>query len=257
MKIGFIGFGNMAKAIIRGLNTFQGKIYVTAKNKEKLLESSKDYKVEVMASNSQLAKEADLIVLSVKPYQYEEVAKDIDALIEGKIIISLAPSMDYKDVEKLFSKKIRAVAAMPNTPITVGEGMTLVNVSPGLNKETYDFILKDLFKGKTMEVGEKIIKEAGSLNGCVPAFAYIFIEALSDAGVEMGLKREEAIEIAAQTLLGSAKMVLESGLHPGQLKDRVTSPGGTTIEGVRTLERLAFRSATIEAVLAARNKSLR
>lgn len=264
MKIGFAGFGNMAQAMAKGIrNNFRKiEIYATGGSYEKLLQNTEKLNIIALKGNEELPKKCDVIIMAVKPINYEKVAeeilKGIDIERERKItVISICPSYSFKEVEELFKDKVMGIAAMPNTPVLVGEGTTLVNASSKLKDEEKDEIIKTVFsEGLVLEVNEKIIKETGSLNGCTPAFTYIFIEALSDAGVLMGLKREDAIKIAAQTVKGACEMILKTELHPGKLKDMVTSPGGTTIEGVRSLEKDGFRSAAIEAVLKARDKSL-
>ena len=157
----------------------------------------------------------------------------------------------------MFGRELRIIRTMPNTPALVGEGMGLITANKKATNEDVENVVK-IFNsfGKSEIVEEALIDTAGSLSGCGPAYTYMYIEALADAAVESGVKRDLAYKLAAQMVLGSAKMVLESGEHPGALKDNVCSPGGTTIKGVNVLEKAGFRGVVIDALLASINKTL-
>lgn len=257
----FLGFGNMAYAMAKGMTesgrVSPDKIIVTGRDMEKLKSRAAELGVMTADTNSDAVKDADIIFLTVKPFQYRDVSGEImDSLKPGSVVISVAPGMMNNDILTLFpGRNIKPCVIMPNTPSMVGYGMTLMGPSEEMTEEEkneVEYLLNSF--GRTAVMTDKMVAETGALTGCSPAFTYIFIEALSDAGVHMGMDRKTAIESAAQTVMGAAAMVLETGLHPAQLKDMVTSPGGTTIEGVRTLDSKNFRSAAMEAVLSARRK---
>ena len=238
MKLGFIGCGNMAKAMLGGIlkNEICAKedVIATAKSEASRENARNTYEIQVTADNIEAAKSADVLVLAVKPIFYEEVIHEIkDAVDEKKIIISIAPGKTLAWLEEQFGKKVKLVRCMPNTPALVGEGMTGVCC----NEEVSDAEMQDVLK---------ILESCGSS----PAYVFMFIEAMADAAVADGMPRAQAYRFAAQAVLGSAKMVLETGKHPGELKDMVCSPGGTTIEAVRVLEEKGMRSAVIEAMKA-------
>ena len=246
MKLGFIGCGNMAKAMLGGIlkNEICAKedVIATAKSEASRENARNTYGIQVTADNIEAAKSADVLVLAVKPIFYEEVIHEIkDAVDEKKIIISIAPGKTLAWLKEQFGKKVKLVRCMPNTPALVGEGMTGVCC----NEEVSDAEMQDVLKilescGKAEMLPERLIDVVVSVSGSSPA----------DAAVADGMPRAQAYRFAAQAVLGSAKMVLETGKHPGELKDMVCSPGGTTIEAVRVLEEKGMRSAVIEAMKA-------
>ena len=270
MKLGFIGCGNMAKAMLGGIlkNEICAKedVIATAKSEASRENARNTYGIQVTADNIEAAKSADVLVLTatdcaeqvkylvlaVKPIFYEEVIREIkDAVDEKKIIISIAPGKTLAWLEEQFGKKVKLVRCMPNTPALVGEGMTGVCC----NEEVSDAEMQDVLKilescGKAEMLPERLIDVVVSVSGSSPAYVFMFIEAMADAAVADGMPRAQAYRFAAQAVLGSAKMVLETGKHPGELKDMVCSPGGTTIEAVRVLEEKGMRSAVIEAMKA-------
>lgn len=261
MKIGFIGFGNMAGAIAEGMINYGGvnpnSIIASAVNIDRLKERADKLGIAYTGDNNEVAKEADLLFLAVKPYLVAEVISGFKETIKpDTILISVAAGVSLADLESLFSQPIKLVRTLPNTPAMVGEGMTLYQVNQEVTAAEEDMVAKLLNSfGRALQVEEKQFAGAGSMTGCSPAFIYMLLEAMADAAVLTGMKRKEAYQMAAQTVKGSAQMLLETELHPGELKDMVTSPGGTTIEGVRTLERLGFRSAMMEAIIAATEKT--
>lgn len=260
-KVGFIGCGNMARAMIGGMvrSKFIESFNIIASNPSlaKLDQVKKDFGICTTQDNITIAKECHIIVLSVKPNLYEKVIHEIREFIQDEtIILMIAAGQSIKDNENRFNGKVKLVRAMPNTPALVNEGMTAISVNALVTDEDKRLI-KSLFEcfGKAEFVEEKLMDAVTGISGSSPAYTYMFIEALADGAVLHGMPRKQAYTFAAQAVLGAAKMVLETGIHPGELKDGVTSPGGTTIEAVASLERSGFRSAVIEAVSACVEKS--
>ena len=253
-KIGFIGMGNMGHAILKGaLKEYPAEEMIfCAKTSETKTKVHAETGVEYTDNNAECANRCKYLVLAVKPIFYEEVIHEIkDAVDEKKIIISIAPGKTLAWLEEQFGKKVKLVRCMPNTPALVGEGMTGVCC----NEEVSDAEMQDVLKilescGKAEMLPERLIDVVVSVSGSSPAYVFMFIEAMADAAVADGMPRAQAYRFAAQAVLGSAKMVLETGKHPGELKDMVCSPGGTTIEAVRVLEEKGMRSAVIEAMKA-------
>ena len=210
------------------------------------------YGIHVTADNIEVAEKADTLFLSVKPQFYASVISEIkDSVRENQLIITIAPGKTLAWLEEQFGKKLKIVRTMPNTPAMVGEGMTAVCPNDSVTKEELDYALQILGAfGKTEVVPEHLIDAVVSTSGSSPAYVFMMIEAMADAAVADGMPRAQAYKFAAQAVYGSAKMVLETGKHPGELKDMVCSPGGTTIEAVRVLEEKGFRSALIEAMKA-------
>ena len=218
MKLGFIGTGNMASAIMGGIirnevipaeEIIGADLFAPGRERVK-----SQFGIHVTDSNKEVAQKAEVIILSVKPQFYADVIQDIkDEIKDNQIIITIAPGKTLSWLEEQFGKQVKIVRTMPNTPAMVGEGMTAACPNPYLN-----------------------------------AYVFVLIEAMADAAVSGGMPRAQAYQFAAQAVLGSAKMVLDTGKHPGELKDMVCSPAGTTIEAVRVLEERGFRSAVIEAM---------
>lgn len=262
LKIGFIGSGNMAQAIIGGMIdsnlVSKDNIYATAVSDKTINLVKEKYGVNTSKDNKDVANKTDIIFLAVKPNVYKTVIDEIkDVVDENKLIVTIAAGQTIENIEDMFGKKLRIIRTMPNTPALVGEGMGLITANKKATNEDLENVVK-IFNsfGKSEIVEESLIDTAGSLSGCGPAYTYMYIEALADAAVESGVKRDLAYKLAAQMVLGSAKMVLESGEHPGKLKDNVCSPGGTTIKGVNSLEQAGFRGVVIDALLASINKTL-
>ncbi|SHH98792.1 pyrroline-5-carboxylate reductase [Clostridium grantii] len=252
-KIGFIGCGNMAKAIIKGVlnsNIFLGEdIIVSDINLEMLEKTKLEMGIEITLDNKVVSKNADYIVLSIKPNMYEKIIQEIKEDIKEKtIVITIAAGITREKAESNFGKKVKLVRVMPNTPALVGEGMSALCPNDMISKEELKEV-EDIFNsfGKTEIMEEKYMNAVTALTGSSPAIVYSFIEALADAAVLKGLPRDKAYKLASQAVLGSAKMVLETGRHPGELKDAVCSPGGTTIEAMFSLEKNGFRGVVMES----------
>lgn len=262
LRIGFIGSGNMAQAIMGGIIKSnlvdKGNIYASAVSDKTINLVREKYGVNTSKDNKDIIKNSNIIFLSVKPYVYETVIEEIKDLVDDtKLVVTIAAGQTIDNIERMFSKKIRLIRTMPNTPALVSEGMGLICPNEKASKADIDIVVK-IFEsfGKAEIVKEDLIDTAGSLSGCSPAYTYMFIEALADGAVESGVTRDMAYRLAAQTVLGAAKMVLETGEHPGKLKDNVCSPGGTTIKGVNKLEYSGFRGSVISALLESINKTL-
>lgn len=261
MKIGFIGCGNMAKAMISGLlakNTITNSdITASDVSKEALDAVREKLGIGIETDNKKIVEMSDVIVMAIKPIYMEEVIKEISGSVSSdKLIITLAPGKTLDWLSGMFGKDVKIIRTMPNTPAMVGEGITGFCGNSFVSEEelnTAKNILESF--GKAEKVPERLMDAVCGVSGSSPAFVFMFIEAMADAAVAEGMPRAQAYKFAAQSVLGSAKMVLETGKHPGELKDMVCSPGGTTIEGVGVLEEMGFRSAVIEAVRAAAEKS--
>lgn len=261
MKLGFIGCGNMASAIIGGIikNNILKPQEIIASDASKIsLERAKeDMGIVVTKENKEVAKQAEIIILSVKPQYYETVIKEIKTLIkENQIIITIAPGKTLAWLEEQFEKPVKLVRTMPNTPALVGEGMTGACYNAWITEEELKQVCTILNSFGTVEVvNESLMDAVVSVSGSSPAYVFLLIEAMADAAVAEGMPRKQAYKFASQAVLGSAKMVLETGKHPGELKDMVCSPGGTTIEAVRVLEEKGFRSAVMESIKACTKKA--
>lgn len=256
MKLGFIGTGNMASAIMGGIikegilvadEIIGSDVFEAGRKKVKEL-----YGIHVTADNKEAAEKAETLVLSVKPQFYASVIAEIkDIVREDQLIITIAPGKTLTWLEEQFGKPVKIIRTMPNTPAMVGEGMTAVCPNSRVTEEEQKYALEILGAfGKTEIVAERLIDAVVSVSGSSPAYIFMLIEAMADAAVAEGMPRAQAYKFAAQAVYGSAKMVLETGKHPGELKDMVCSPAGTTIEAVRVLEERGFRSAVIEAMKA-------
>lgn len=254
MKLGFIGTGNMAGAIMGGIIK-KGLILpqeiigadVSGAGREKVKEM---YGICVTADNTEVIARAQTVILSVKPQFYQTVISQIKDLVrEDQLIITIAPGKTLDWLRQQFGRNLKIIRTMPNTPAMVGEGMTAVCPNANVTEEELAYVLDILNAfGKTEVVSEHLMDAVVSVSGSSPAYVFMMIEAMADAAVADGMPRAQAYKFAAQTVYGSAKMVLETGKHPGELKDMVCSPAGTTIEAVRVLEEKGFRSAVIEAM---------
>lgn len=256
-KIGFIGAGNMASAMIKGLasSDLNCEIFVYDTYLKKVEELKEKYEI-VGLSFGDIINNSDIIIIAVKPKDYEKVIEEMNPiLLQNKIIVSIAPSFTIEKLKNLLKEGVKIVRAMPNTPALVRSGITGVSFEETMEIHEKELILK-LFStiGIVHEIDEKLMNTVVGISGSSPAYAYIFIEALADAGVKHGMPRDLAYEFAAMSLLGSSKMVLETKEHPGKLKDAVASPGGTTIEAIATLEEYGFRNSIIKAVDSCINK---
>lgn len=259
--IGFIGCGNMCKAIIGGIVkaniVLPSNIIASGLNEKNLNETAEKYGIRTTTDNNEVAKNSDILVLSVKPNIYPTIIKEIKNQVKDNVIIvTIAAGKSIESTEEAFERKLKVVRVMPNTPALVGEGMAALCTNEEVTKEETEFI-SNIFNsfGKSEIVSEKLMDVVTSVSGSSPAYVYMFIEAMADAAVLDGMPRSQAYKFAAQAVLGSAKMVLETGIHPGELKDMVCSPGGTTIEAVATLEEKGLRNAVISAMRVCTKKS--
>lgn len=261
MKIGFIGLGNMAKAMIGGMLSKEivrkEDIIGSAKTEHTLDQVNQMYGITTTSDNQLVAKEADILFLAIKPQFFGEVLPEIRGVLRKEaLIVSIAAGKTIADIEGLLSADIKLVRCMPNTPALVGEGCTGACRNRHVSDEEMEVCMKLLRSfGIAEEVPERLINAVAGVSGCSPAYVFQFLEALADGAVLAGMPRKQAYTFAAQAVLGSAKLMLETGKHPGELKDMVTSPAGTTIEGVRVLEEKGFRGAVIDAVKASVEKS--
>ncbi len=256
MKLGFIGTGNMAGAIMGGIiknKIFQpGEIIGADISEEGRRRTKETYGIEVTDNNRKAAAESEVLVLSVKPQYYEETIADIrECIRQDQLIITIAPGKTLAWLEEQFKKPVKIIRTMPNTPALVGEGMTAACTNANVTEEEKAYALKILSSfGKVEIVPEHLIDAVVAVSGSAPAYVFMFIEAMADAAVAEGMPRTQAYQFAAQAVYGSAKMVMETGKHPGELKDMVCSPAGTTIQAVRVLEEKGLRSAVMEAMRA-------
>ncbi len=251
-KIGIIGIGNMGYAILKGLlNVYEKEdIIFTDVNKERCAQVTEELGVSHTDGNTECAGCAKYIILAVKPQYFNPVLLDIRKTVtEKNIIISIAPGITTTQLKEKLGDEKRVVRAMPNTPALLGEGMTGVCYEESAFTQEEKDAVADIFCsfGRMRIVEERLMNAVVCVSGSSPAYVYMFIEALADSAVKYGLPRDAAYEMAAQAVLGSAKMVLETGEHPGALKDKVCSPGGTTIAAVAALEESGFRNAVIKA----------
>ena len=255
IKLGFVGCGNMGKAMLSGVLE-SGKcekydIIASAKTDSSRDKIKAEYGVRVASDNKEVARFADILFLAVKPQYYEDVISEIrDEVKDNQIIVSMAPGKSLQWFEDAFGKKVKVIRTMPNTPAMVGEGM--MGVCPNDRVTDEDMaVIKDICDcfSKTEVVSENLMDVVTAVSGSSPAYVFLFIEAMADAAVAGGMPRKQAYTFAAQAVLGSAKMVLETGMHPGELKDMVCSPAGTTIQAVRVLEEKGLRSSVFEAMM--------
>jgi len=260
-KVGFIGCGNMASAIMGGLinnaNIAPSSIIASDASKQALNNASSNLSINTTSNNCEVASESEVLFLSIKPQYYEVVINEIKtSLTPEQIVITIAPG---KTIEWLTSKlgdNIKIVRTMPNTPALVGEGITGVCKNNLVTDDEFTYVMSLLGSfGLAEAIPESLMDVCVSVSGSSPAYVFMFIEAMADAAVADGMPRNQAYKFAAQAVLGSAKMVLETGKHPGELKDMVCSPGGTTIEAVRVLEEKGMRSSVIEAMKACTKKA--
>lgn len=262
MKIGFIGAGNMGSAIIGGIVkngiAQPSDIFVTDLNKTKVTALENEYNIKQSISNAVVAGASDMLFLCVKPNVVYSVIDEIkDCIKDDTIVVSIVAGQAIEKLEKAFGREsIKLVRVMPNTPALVGEGMAAVVPNANADKNDTEKVL-DVFNsfGKAEIISENLMDAFTAVSGSSPAYVFMFIEAMADAAVAGGIPRAQAYTFAAQAVLGSAKMVLETGKHPGELKDMVCSPAGTTIESVKVLEEEGMRAAVMKAMQACIDKS--
>lgn len=259
--ISFIGGGNMATAIISGLLSSGlsdcDHIYATAAHEASVLRLKETLEIDAGTDNKIAAEKADILFLAVKPNLFHKVIPEIrHSIKENTIVISIAAGQPMERIEDMFERSIKLVRVMPNTPALVGASMSAICCNDAVTEAELAEV-QAIFNsfGESEVIGEHLMDAVVGVSGSSPAYVYMFIEAMADAAVADGMPRAQAYKFAAQSVLGSAKMVLETGKHPGELKDAVCSPGGTTIEAVARLEKNGFRSAVIEAQRACVQKS--
>lgn len=260
-KIAFIGAGNMGHALIRGLLRASllepGDIIAADVDADKLKQLGSEYGIATTHDNSAAASRSEVILLSVKPQVMEEALRSMAQVTDtSKLVLSIAAGITIDFMKSRLKKGPRVIRVMPNTPALVGEGAAALALDSSATEADVKLAI-EIFSsvGKAIIVEEKMMDAITGLSGSGPAYAFLFIEALSDGGVKMGLPRDVSLQLSAQTVLGAARMVLELGKHTGQLKDMVTSPGGTTIEGIYALEQGGLRGIVMEAVEAATLRS--
>ena len=258
--IGFIGGGNMASAIIGGLlsSGLSDREHVIASDKseasvERLKES---FGIRACSENTEVSSAADILFLAVKPDVFKLVIPEIrDSLKKEAVVVSIAAGQSIAKVEAAFERPVKLIRVMPNTPALVGASMSALCRNELVTEEELEEVYKLFCSfGEAEVIPEKLMDAVVGISGSSPAYVYMIIEAMADAAVADGMPRAQAYKFAAQAVLGSAKMVLETGKHPGELKDMVCSPGGTTIAGVAELEKNGFRKAIFEATDACFNK---
>jgi pyrroline-5-carboxylate reductase len=254
-KIGFIGSGNMASVLIKGILKADlvndNNIYASDIDLEKLDNLKSEYGINtVFKDNNKIVNECDVVIFAVKPQIMEKVIKEINSsLTSEKLFISIAAGISTEYIDSFTDTSLKIIRAMPNTPALIMEGATAI--CPGANVSEDDLrIAKEIFSavGVVAIVDESQMDAVTGLSGSGPAYVFMIIEALSDAGVKMGLSRNVSMKLAAQTVMGAAKLQIDTGMHPGRLKDMVTSPGGTAIAGIHTLEQGGLRTTLINAV---------
>lgn len=251
--VGFIGGGNMASAMIGGMikNGYDKTSIMASDLNEQSLNSLREaHGIVTTSDNCTVAQHSDILFLAVKPHIYAPVIAQIKSAIkEDCIVVLIAAGQSIAHVKELFGKEIKVVRTMPNTPALVGEGMSAVCPDTLTSDQEVQDVLK-IFKGfgKAQIVPESMMDAVTAVSGSSPAYVFLFIEAMADAAVAHGMPRAQSYTFAAQAVLGAAKMVLETGMHPGALKDMVCSPGGTTIAAVATLEKEGLRNAVISAM---------
>jgi pyrroline-5-carboxylate reductase len=259
--IAFLGAGNMAEALIKGLlragTARPESLIATGRREERLETLRRAYGVRTTLDNVAAVREADVVVLAVKPQALDKVLLQVAPAADmKKLFISVAAGVPISMMEKRLGQGVRLVRTMPNTPSLVGAGACALSKGEHASEEDMA-VASRIFQsvGITTVVDENLLDAVTGLSGSGPAYIFLVIEALSDAGVKVGLPRYTALKLAAQTVLGSAQLLIETNAHPGQLKDQVTSPGGTAIAGLHTLEAGGLRTTLINAVEAATRRS--
>lgn len=258
-KLGFIGMGNMAQALalgfIKSKSIAKENVFAYAPHQDKLQKNAAKIGFTPCASLAELAKHCDTLVMACKPYQIVGVIAELKDVLPGKALVSIAAGWDFARYEKALPTGVRVQFVMPNTPAMVAEGVLLFEETNSLLADERKQIW-NLFSavGLTVELPSNLMGIGGTVTGCGPAFVDLFLEAYADAAVKYGMKRTDAYKLISQMVLGSAKLQLVTGEHPGVLKDNVCSPAGTTICGVTALEEQGFRNACIKSIDAIMNK---
>lgn len=253
-KVGFIGCGNMGSSMVGGLikSGFlkAEDIIVSTKTEASSKKLSDEFKIATTLDSKVVAKESETIILAVKPYMYKSIIEEIKSeLTNDKLIITIAAGITVANMEEWLGDDFKIIRTMPNTPALVGEAMSAVCPNKNVSEEELKYTM-NIFEsfGECEVLEEKYFDGFIAVAGSSPAYVFMFIEAMADGAVKLGIPRAKAYKMAAQSVLGSAKMVLETGKHPGELKDMVCSPAGTTIDAVVELEKLGFRNSVIQAM---------
>jgi len=259
-RIGFLGGGNMAEALIRGLAKTglipPEQVFVTDVRLERLEELARTYGIHTLSDNVLLMRQVDVVILAVKPQILAEVLREVAPATSGKLLVSMAAGVSTAEIRRHLPPGVRLIRVMPNAPALVLEGATALARAQGLEPgdlETAHEIFAAV--GQVVVLEEDLMDAVTGLSGSGPAYIALVVEALADGGVKVGLDRKTAMTLAAQTVLGAARLLIETGTHPGQLKDMVTSPGGTAIAGIHTLESGGLRRTLIDAVERATQRS--
>ena len=251
-KLGIVGIGSMGSAIVNGIldaKILEPSQIVIYNPKDKNLDEFAQKGVYIARDNKELGNLSKSILLAVVPQLLEEVSKEM-GFIQDKLIMSIAAGVELSRLKNIFGRN-RYVRIMPNTPLLINKGMTAIVKDETTTDEDLDFVLEVFDSmGKTALIQEDLIDPFMAVTGCMPAYVYKFIESAADGAVALGLSRAEAYQYIAQSVAGAANMILETGIHPGVLKDQVTSPGGSTIQGVLALDENGFGNSIIKAVLA-------
>ena len=254
LTVGFIGGGNMGEALIKGLLEASlepaTSIHATDVRLERLKELDRRYGIQVSSDNADVVRHSDIVILAVKPQIMDAVLKEIaPAVTRRKLLISVAAGVSTAKIRAVLHKEARLIRVMPNTPALVLEGVTAIAKADNLEPDDLD-TAGEIFSavGRVVVLDEALMDAVTGLSGSGPAYVAVVIESLADGGVRMGLDRITAMTLATQTVLGAAKLLLETGMHPGALKDMVSSPGGTSIAGVAALEEGGIRTTFITAV---------
>ena len=259
-RVGFIGAGNMGEAIIRGLvksGLIKSKSIIASDCLQDRLGYLKTtYDIETISNNKKLIQDSDIIILAIKPQITKEVLNEIQSYVsEHKLIISIAAGISLAQIKKILPKKSRIIRCMPNTPALVLKGMSVICQDNKLKEDV--LMAKRLFEsvGNVLILDEKCMDIVTAISGSGPAYYFLILDSIADAGVKMGLPKSTALLLAAETMLGSASLLIEFNKHPAELKDMVTSPAGTTSHGLHVLEEIGLKGAFISAIEAAYNRS--
>ncbi len=262
MRFGIIGTGNMGEAILRGCvkggAVASENVFIFDTNEQKRAALAKELSVNACENLLDITTKCDILLIALKPNVCSKLYASQSELFGSKAVISIAAGWGMARLQGVLPKSARILRVMPNTPALVGAGMIVFENGDSLSSDEKVFAER-LFAsvGRVISVDAHLMDAVTAVSGSGPAYVYLFIEALADGGVRAGLPRSIALELATETVKGSAMMVAETGVHPDELKDRVCSPGGTTIEAVAALEKAGFRSAVLDAVEACREKSER
>ncbi|RWZ55313.1 pyrroline-5-carboxylate reductase [Halobacillus fulvus] len=261
-KIGFIGCGQMGQAMIQGMIDAgivkAEDIAATALSDETIDFVSDEYGIQISNDNKKVARECDILFLAVKPYIYQGVIQEIRSEVsEETVIVTVAAGITLDSMREAFGYSVKVIRSMPNTPSLVGAGMSVLCPNDFVTDEEVAEVL-EVFEsfGEAEIIEERLMDAVPAVSGSSPAFVYMFIEAMADTAVQQGFPRDKAYKLASQAVQGAAKMVLETGRHPGELKDAVCTPGGVTIEGVNMLEQTGMRSSIIQAMNACTARSI-